>query len=77
MINNFLQNDFLGAFAPFFLFQEKEMLNFIINFLSENANFYKAFHELNSLRDEDLEELGLNRYEIPITIYNSILQKYK
>lgn len=53
------------------------MLNFIINFLSENANFYKAFHELNSLRDEDLEELGLNRYEIPITIYNSILQKYK
>ena len=53
------------------------MIQLILNILDESSNFYKAVYELNSLKDNELEELGLNRHEIPITVYNSMLQKYK
>lgn len=75
-INNFLQNDTWGLLPPF-LFQETNMIQLILNILDESSNFYKAVYELNSLKDNELEELGLNRHEITMTVYNSILQKYK
>ena len=75
-INNFLQNDLWGLLPPF-LFQETELLKYFLNILNENANFYKALYELNALKDSDLKELGLTRCEIPITVYNSMLEKYK
>jgi uncharacterized protein YjiS (DUF1127 family) len=47
-------------------------LNFITEVSKKYALYLKAVIELNNLSDRDLQELDLNRFEIPEKTYLSI-----
>jgi uncharacterized protein YjiS (DUF1127 family) len=47
-------------------------LNFMIEVTDKYAFYLKAVNELNNLSDNDLDVLGLTRYEIPTKTYLSI-----
>ena len=51
------------------------ILDYIKNTLDNISNtirYYNAINELYSLTDRELHDLGLNRYEIPYVVYNSV-----
>jgi len=48
----------------------------VTEYVSETFRFYNAVYELSRLTDRELADLGMNRYDIPQVVQQSIFNKY-